>query len=1089
MLNSWMAVALAATIWLLPTPAAAQALYGSLTGTIADATGAAVPGATVTIRNEDTGLELSAVTDGTGTYTIRNIAGGSYTLKASLQGFKEFVQTGIPVTAGGTVRINGRLEIGALSESVTVTTEATVLKTDKADVSVDLRPEDVVNLPLNQYRNYQTLMNLVPGATPPAFQNAQTDTPGRALSTNINGTNRNNNVTRIDGAASINVWLPHHAGYIAPVETIENVNISTNSFDAAQGMTGGAATAVVTKSGTNTFKGSAFYFRNQDELNARRGYFDPSKVDASTSIMGGTAGGPVRRNRLFYFGSWERNAERQGIFNTYNVPTARMRNGDFGEVLALNPAFRIYDPATGTSDGRNRSFFPDAVIPANRISEISKKIQAAYPAPNNPGTNNGLQNNLFIPRSPKADRDNYDVKVNWNRTSAHQIWGKFSMMQASVFDLFYLGLDGAGGGDTRTTVYTVGQTWTLSPTLLLDGSVGANVMQQSITGPDYGTNIGLDVWGIPGLNSAGATGPGSADLQRYSGMPVISPGLSGLGNNSTWTPVWRDERSYTVSTNLTKVSGRHEIRTGFDFVRLRLNHWQPEVGNPRGALTFGGGVTGTPGYAGVGGWNGYATFLLGEMSSYGKSVQFEELSGRENQYGLYVADRWQVNEKLTLNLGLRYEYYPLMSREDRGIELLDFDTFNVRLGGLGGNPQDLGIKVSKTLFAPRFGAAYRLNERTVFRAGYGKTFTPLPWSRPMRGRYPLTIAYSDAGPNGFIPYGNVAKGIPGAPNPDIQSGNVPLPRGVNMTSPDPNDITRGATQSWNVFIERRLPLDIATSVGYVGTRTDGAYASRDQNYAESGGNTNRQLFAKAGTANISSFAASARSRYHSLQLAVNRPFKNGLLLKGAYTLSKAMNEVDDDGGGYTWNQPSQFSRNYALAGFDRPHMLQMGFVYELPFARNSSNPVAQVVKDWQINGIASWLSGTPFGVGGDNGLLQQQGGNQTINVTGDPKPGFGEAGPDERWYDPAAFSQPGNAWGNSARNAFRGPSNWNLDFSVFRTIPFGHYRVEIRAESQNVLNHAQFGNPVTGFTDPNFMRIRGLYRPPRTVQLGMRFTF
>jgi hypothetical protein len=227
-------------------------------------------------------------------------------MKAVLQGFKEFVQTGIPITAGSIVRINGKLEVGTLSESVTVTTEAVILKTDKADISTDLRPEDVTNLPLNQYRNYQYLMNLVPGATPPEFQNAQTDTPARSLSVNVNGTNRNNNVTRIDGAASINVWLPHHAGYVAPVETIENVNISTNSFDSAQGMTGGAAAVVQTKSGTNTFKGSAFFFRQQDELNARRGYFDPAKVDSSTSIMGGTAGGPVRRNKLFYFGSWER---------------------------------------------------------------------------------------------------------------------------------------------------------------------------------------------------------------------------------------------------------------------------------------------------------------------------------------------------------------------------------------------------------------------------------------------------------------------------------------------------------------------------------------------------------------------------------------------------------------------------------------------------------------------------------------------------------------------------------------------------------------------------------------------------------------
>ncbi len=265
-------------------------MYGSVVGAVTDSQGAIIPGATVTIKDENTGLELTAVTDGSGTYTIRNVLGGTYTLRASLQGFKEYVQTGIPVTAGGIVRINGRLEIGALTEAITVTTDAALLQTDKADVSVNLKPEEVTNLPLNQYRNYQTLMALVPGATPPVFQNAQTDTPGRALSTNINGTNRNNNVTRIDGAASINVWLPHHVGYVAPVETIENVNISTNSFDAAQGMTGGAATSVVTKSGTNSLKGSAFYFRQQDELNARRGYFDPGKLDSSISIMGGTPG-------------------------------------------------------------------------------------------------------------------------------------------------------------------------------------------------------------------------------------------------------------------------------------------------------------------------------------------------------------------------------------------------------------------------------------------------------------------------------------------------------------------------------------------------------------------------------------------------------------------------------------------------------------------------------------------------------------------------------------------------------------------------------------------------------------------------------
>jgi hypothetical protein len=468
------------------------------------------------------------------------------------------------------------------------------------------------------------------------------------------------------------------------------------------------------------------------------------------------------------------------------------------------------------------------------------------------------------------------------------------------------------------------------------------------------------------------------------------------------------------------------------------------------------------------------------------------MTGRENQYGLYLSDRWQVNEKLTVNLGLRYEYYPLMSRADRGLEHLDYNTFMIRLGGLGGNPKDLGIEVDKALFAPRVGVAYRINDNTVFRTGLGRTFNPLPWSRPMRGFYPATIAYSAAGPNGFTPFASMATGIPPAPSPDLASGNIPLPRGVAMRSPDPDDVKRGHTDSWNMFIERRIPYDISVSVGYVGTRTRNGYADINLNYAESGGNAQRQFFAQAGNADILDWAARTRSNYNSLQVAVNRPFKQGFLLKGAYTFSKALNETDDDGWtGVTWNQPSQRHRNYARAGFDRPHMLQMGFVYELPFAKNSSHPIAIAVKNWQISGIGSWLSGRPFTIAGDNGLLQQQAGQQTVNVIGEAKPGFGTAGPNEEWYDHTVFAQPGNAWGNSGRNAFRAPGNYNLDASLFRMIPIGQRRLELRIESQNVLNHPQWGIPVTGFTDPNFMRIRALdnNRVPRTVQLGIRFAF
>ena len=325
--------------------------------------------------------------------------------------------------------------------------------------------------------------------------------------------------------------------------------------------------SVQTKSGTNTLRGSAFYFRQQDEFNARRGYFDPNRIDARTAISGGTLGGPIRHNRLFYFGGWERNSEHQGTYAQFSVPTAKMRAGDFSEVLAIRSDFKIYDPATGTSDGRNRATFDGAIIPADRLSSIALKIQQQYPMPNAAGTNNGLQNNLLLPRQPTADRDNYDGKVNWNRTAQHQIWAKFSMMHAAVWDRYYLGVDGVGGGKTNTRIFTAGQTWTLSPTLLFDANAGANVMQQDFQGSDYGTNWGLETWGIRVLNNDGVGGPGSFDVNRYSGMPQVSTGLGTLGNIDTWTPVWRDERSYTVSANLTKVSGRQRSvldSTSFD---------------------------------------------------------------------------------------------------------------------------------------------------------------------------------------------------------------------------------------------------------------------------------------------------------------------------------------------------------------------------------------------------------------------------------------------------------------------------------------------------------------------------------------------
>ena len=1080
---------LACAFLALPGIAHAQALYGSVTGTVTDNSGASIPGVTVTVTNEGTGLKLETTSDGEGGYTVRNVLPGTYTLSASLQGFKTFSQTGIPLTAGNILRVNASLEIGDLTESVTVTSEAALLKTDKADVSVELQPKEITDLPLNQFRNYQALMNLVPGATPGTFQNSQGSTPQRSLRTFVNGTNPNNNSTRIDGAASINIWLPHHAGMVASAETIDNVNIVTNNFDADTGMAGGAAIAVVTKSGTNNLRGSAFIFHNRDDWNANTFFNNANglnKPPVTNSIYGGTVGGPILKNRLFYFGSYERFTEERGFQETFAVPTARMRQGDFGEVLAAFPNFRIYDPLSGAANGSGRTAFPNAVIPANRISSIAKLIQDTYPAPNAGDLNrNGVADDYVVQRAPNFDRHNYDLKVSLNRSSAHQIWGKISYLTADVQDRFQLGFDERAPAPTTVNAPVIGHTWTLSPTLILDGSFGVTLNEQEGLAPDYGTNWGSDIWGIPGTNGG--------DI-RQSGQPQINTGLSTLGNNSSWNPYFYTTSVYSFSQALTKVAGRHEVRMGYDFNHLQMNHWQPEIGSgPRGAFTFGGNVTGTTGYQPIGGFNSYAGFLLGLPASYGKSLQAEEMTTREWQHGFYVRDRWQVNDKLTLNGGLRFEMYPTMTRADRGIERLDFATWNVLIGDRGGNPSDVGIKGKSVYVAPRLGAAYRIDDNTVFRTGYGVTINPLPWSRPLRGFYPATIAFANSAAGfGFV--GSLAEGIPAIATPDLSSGAVPLPSGVDMRTPSPGNVDRATLHQWNVTLERRLPFDLVTSVAYVGTRTNGGYADINLNYAEPGtGNAGRQYFSRAGNANILDWGNWTTSKYHSLQMAVNRPFKNGLLLKGAYTWSKAMNEADEDGWtGLTWNIPDQRSRNYARGGYDRTHVLQMAFVYELPWMRNSSNLLAYLVKDWQVNGIFAAFSGTPFTIGGNNPTLLAPGaGAVTANQSGDIRV-INDPSRDVKWIDTTVLTNPtGLQWGNSGRNAFRGPGQWNLDFSVFRNIPIGRYRVEFRAQASNVLNHTRYLNPDTGINSPTFMQFvsAGSYDAPRVIQLGLRFQF
>ena len=1089
----------------------AQALYGTLTGSVKDSSGGAIPGVEVTASNATTNLSTTAISNDVGNFTLPNLPNGTYTLRAVLTGFRESVTEGVIVNAGTVVRQDVVLQVGQITETVTVSSAATVLKTDSTDVSAQLETREITDLPLSAYRNYQSLINLVPGATPARFQNAITDTPARALTTNINGTNRNNNNTRIDGAISVNIWLPHHTAYVPPTETIEVVNVSTNNFDAEQGFAGGAATTVITKSGTNDIHGAAFWHHENNYLGAKDYFAVNDMISGKRNIAGAVLGGPIVKDKLFFFGGYEATIERTAQSTTGTLPYAAERLGDFS---GSNPSdLEIYDPFTGDASGNGKTLFANNVIPTDRLDPAATKLLSAIPLPN---VRLGDDTNNFEIQSGRLfNRYNYDTKFDWYRSEEHRIWGKWSMMDAKVTnDVMFgwpgggsaIGGGGGGTGDTNVQVWGIGHNWTLSPTFLMDGNFGFTDMNQVVAGDDLALgNYGADTLGIPGVNNNTQDQACIFNGENYcAGVPNMSLSTySNYGTQDGWMPLDRNEDSITFTHNFSLSHGSHEIRFGYDLVHHIMDHWQPEIGGgPRGVFQFPRELTMTP-TSSSNQQNSMAAYLMGAFSGWDKSLQWELMTVREWQHAVFVRDRWQVSDKLTLTLGLRYEYFPLVTRKDRPMEVIDWPTVNA------GGPMVLdltnNIKVSKMMFAPRLGFAYRISDKSVLRAGYGMTNNPLPFARPLRGFYPLTYAGSDYSNTSFVPNGTLSgDGIPFFEGPALSSGSVIIPGNASQRSMPYDEIHRGYIQSWNVIYERKFPADFVVSFGYVGTQTVRSLADNEQNWSKPGtGNSGKPYNTAAydfRTAGTDFWDGWLSANYHSLQIAINRRFVNGLFIKGAYTYSKAINMTDDDGwAGLSWNDPQLLRRNRANAGYNRPHIFQWATLYQLPFGQDSDSAAAVLVRNWHVNGIFSINTQSNGTVSASGGNLNSSGNSQTADQVGELV-NLGHIGKEGTYYDPSAFAQPTqipgvdctdfDCYGTSGRNIVRGPTWANLDLSVFRVFNITEWlSSEFRAEAFNVTNTPHFGNPNLSVTSSNFMKILGTdgNAPARTVRFGIKF--
>jgi outer membrane receptor protein involved in Fe transport len=1121
-------------LWLLCSGAAhAQVLYGSLVGNVTDESGAAIPNASVTATNRDTNLVRQTTTNNEGLYGFPNVPSGNYVVKVTAPGFSEFTGAVVQVAANTTVRVDAPMKISGIAEQVTVTAEgaAAVLQTDRAEVRREIPQTQIENLPVPVGRNYQNLFTTLPGFE--MSGNAREArmggcNPSRSRSFNVNGTSRSTTSTSIDGATSQHIWAVGNSAVVPALESIETVSVVTNSFDAEQGLAGGAVINVQIKSGTNDFHGSAFEYHHNQHLRARS-YFLPATQGKGKFISnqyGGTLGGPIVRDKLFFFGSYEGRHERENSTAILSVPTAAARRGDFSRETT-----RIYDPLTGNSNGTGRVPFAGNIIPTDRLHPISQKVLSYLPLPNYQPLEAQASseiNNFFASQPFAANKWSVDTKINWQTSDKFNVFGSVSMFDFDITNPTAFGpdFDGArvGGGNAgqswgRNTRLSFGANYIFSPTLLADAFFGWGRQNTNVEQPGIGTNFGTDVLGLPGTN-----GP-----ERFqSGWPYFNvSGFAAMGTEEPWTPYYRRDDQFSIRANFTKTLANHEIRWGTDNNTERMNHTQPEFQGgasmgARGRFNFGTGPTSlclTPNTSGgcstlergVDQINSMGTFLLGLPTEFGKNLLTTfPYSTRAWRYSLYIRDRWQVNQKLTLSFGTRWEYYPMPTRADRGLERYDPLTDKMQIGGVGNVPEDLGVKVSKKHFAPRFGLAYRATNDTVIRAGYGISIDPYSLSRPLRTNHPILIELVVPAPNNMNFAGRLENGIPAIPVPSLGDGIIDVPANVS-TQTVPLDLQRGYVQSWNFTVEHKLGWGFIGEAGYVATRQIRQLSYNQLNWATVGaGNPGRQLFRRFGrTAAVREVGPVGNSTYDSLQAQLQRRFANGFSLGVAYTFAKSITSsgVDVSDGTPPIAIPEYYHLNRSVSGFDRPHNLQITNITDLPFGRgrkwlNEGGVLAAMAGGWQTNSIISVMSGRPFSVSANATTLNAPFSSQRADQIKPEVEILGGVGRGQPYFDPTAYAPVNEPrFGTAGFNSIRGPGRVNWDLGVFRNFRFTErWQMQFRAEAFNVTNTPKFGNPGANVSSAQFNpdgSIRNLNgfaeitsaTEERQFSLGLRLSF
>ncbi len=1067
--------------FLVPLRAFAQADKGTILGTIQDETGAVVPDAAIKVTEVNTNIVHIAKTNDTGNFTLPLLDPGTYTVTADHGGFRPASRTGVRLEANSTVRVDFSMQVGNVTETISVSASAAVLQTDRADLGSKIETQTIANTPLSYNRNYQGLLALVPGASRPfrphsSFYNSQD-----SLSTYVNGQFRQASSFLIEGIN--NDWDNGNlTTVVPPAEAIAAVDVVTSNYDAEFGRVTGAVTNVILKSGTNTWHGSAFEFNKTAAL-AAKNYFVLQKPPLVYNLFGGTFGGPIRKNKLFFFADYQTLRDRESAAaGNLTIPTMAYRNGD------LSGATNIYDPSTGMPDGTGRTQFTNNLIPANRISPIASKILSYVPAPLLPG----LSGNYPYAVKQAKNTNQFDVKIDYQIRTSDSLTFRYSFQQPEITVPPVFGIVGgpgngafAGTGTARSQAPGLSSTHIVSPTLITETRFGISRVRNDVNQTDFGKTTARDI-GIGGANiDDWSSGMSSISISGFN-----SP-LVGYSPSEPWR---RSQTNFQFTNTWTKIWGNHTSKWGVDLNRVRNDLLQTQTFDPRGKFLFAAGQTSTPGAAN-GSANAFASFLLDAPNQIGRDLYVEFPTVRQSYFYFFGQDKWQISRKLTLDLGLRYELWPAATSHYNG-QFVNYDPSNnsLLIGGVGNIPKNLGIEASKH-FVPRFGLAYRLNEKTVVRGAFGVSYL---FRDTSQYNFPSNQVSELDAANAYVPAGSMKVGFP-APIllPIPSNGIIPnAPLGLTY-SVMPRDLVHGHVQSWNFAIPRELPAGFTFEAGYVGNHGVDDPVTYQLNRglvlgASAAGQPLNQLFGRRTSTNTT---IGVNTHYHSLQAKLNRRYTNGLSITTSYTWSRAMDYCSDRE--CTPADQFNFRRNYARSDFDHTQVYVQSFLYELPFGRAkkwlNSGFTSHVLGGWQINGVFTAQTGAPINITYSNAGLNAPFINNRPNVNG-PVEVYGKVTTSQTWFDTSKFSTPAVlTFGNVGRNILTGPDLVNLDFSVFRKFSLFKERVglELRGESFNLTNTPHFSNPGGTFGSSTFGVVTSTVAPTdsRSLQLGAKITF